>query len=537
MGTSSIGGKVGPALRLNGIQALQIEGMAGDPCYLSIADGRIELRDARHLWGMTTAETSRRIMADHADEGLAMLLIGPAGERQVPIACITTQRGHAAGRTGMGAVMGAKNLKAVVIADRGEKPALSPEGRAASRRYAKTITTAGMFESWSTHGNTAVKWASDARLLSSYNYSGDVFDGADRIDGAAMAPYVVRRRSCRPCPVHCKAELRITTGPYAGTEAERPEFEPLVAWGPKVGLDDPEALIALNHLCDLLGLDALSAGNAVAFAIDLFQQGVIDAGDTGGPVLRWGDARGMERLVRQMASGEGLGGVLGLGVRSASAVIGRGAERRAYHVKGLELSAYDPRAAQATGLAYAVSSRGGDFTGAYPRHEASMTPAEALAAYGDAAAADSRSAAGKPAMVCAGARAATALDCLGLCKVAALSLADDYDLVAEAELVRAVTGRRVSAQDLLEVGQRVLAVERLLNARYGAGPELDTLPQVFLEEPLGGRAEGAVPIDVAPMVAEYYRLMRWSPSGVPTPGLLRDLGLADWVGECAEQEL
>jgi aldehyde:ferredoxin oxidoreductase len=371
-------------LRRNGIQAIRLQGRAESPCYLSIADGREELRDARHLWGMTTEEAARQIMVDHADEGLAMLLIGPAGERQVPIACLTTQRGHAAGRTGMGAVMGSKGLKAIVIADRGDKVELGPEARAAARRYVKTIMRAGSYEDWAEYGNTTVKWASDEQLLSSYNYSDDRFQGAELIDGMAMAPYVVRHRSCRPCPVHCKAEVRIPVGRYAGTEAERPEFEPLVSWGPKVGLADPEALIYLSHLCDLLGVDSVSAGNAVAFAIDLYQRGVLGTRDTDGLDLRWGDAEAMELLVRQMASGDGLGGMLGLGVRRAAETIGRGAERYAYHVKGLELSAYDPRVAQAAGLTYAVSTRGGDFTGAFPRHEKSMTPAEAQVAYGDA---------------------------------------------------------------------------------------------------------------------------------------------------------
>jgi aldehyde:ferredoxin oxidoreductase len=531
LGTSSVGGKVGAALRLNGIHAIEIVGRSHVPCYLWIADGQIELRDAIHLWGLTTEEATRRIMQEHADDGLAMLLIGPAGERQVPIACVTTQRGHAAGRTGMGAVMGSKNLKAIVVADRGEKARLGAEGRVASRSYAKRIMAAEAYEAWSEHGNTGVKWADDKRLLSTYNYTGDTFEGAAAVDGRSMAPYVLRRRSCRPCPVHCKAELRISEGPYAGTEGERPEFEPLVSWGPKVGLDDPEAVIYLTHLCDLLGLDSVSAGNAVAFALDLYQRRVIDAGDTEGLELRWGDATAMERLLRQMVSGEALGGVLGLGVRRAAVRIGRGAERYAFHVKGLELSAYDPRAAQGAGLGFAVSTRGGDFTGAYPRHEESMTPADARVVYGDARAADSRSPFGKAAMVRRGSVASAALDCLGICKFTALSIMDDYDLRDEAELVRAVTGLDITVDYLQEVGERVLAAERLVNARFGATPEDDLLPAVFLEEPLVGEDGSGTTIDVRPMLAEYYRIMGWSPRGVPTADLEERLGLSSWLND------
>jgi len=217
-------------------------------------------------------------------------------------------------------------------------------------------------------------------------------------------------------------------------------------------------------------------------------------------------------------------------VKQAARIIGRGADRYAYHVKGLELSAYDPRAAHAAALSYVVSSRGGDFTSAYPRHETSMTPQEAEVSHGDRRAADRRSPIGKAAMVRRGSCVCAVLDSVGICKVAALSLVDEYDLRDEAELVTHLAGLAVTPEGLLLIGERILAAERLLNARYGAGPEDDRLPPVFLDKQLAGTGPGGT-VDVQPMVAEFYALTRWSARGVPTAELLRDLGLGDWIDE------
>ena len=250
-----------------------------------------------------------------------------------------------------------------------------------------------------------------------------------------MDQYVEKLRGCQRCPVHCKAEVRLQTGPHAGFEGERPDFEPIASWGSKTGLSDPQAVIYLHNLCDLLGVDSVSAGNTVAFAIDLFQRGILTTADTGGLELAWGDAALMETLVRQIAAAEGFGALLGRGVREVARVVGRGAERYAFHVKGLEITAFDPRGASATGLGYAVSNRGGDFTSVYARHEWSMTPEQALAMYGDSLAADRTSTLGKAEMVRRSMTICAVLDAIGLCKIPALTLVNEYDLVSEAEFV------------------------------------------------------------------------------------------------------
>lgn len=530
LGSSSVGGRVGPALRANDVQSLQVHGKAAVPVYLYIAEGRAELRDAASLWGLDTQAASRRIAAEHGDEGLSMFLIGPAGERGVPLACIVTQRGHAAGRTGMGAVMGSKNLKAVVVKSRKGVGPATGAAREAVRRYLAKIKAAPNYADKAAHGtSSAVKWADEMGILASYNYQRPRFAGAASIDGTNMSRYVERVRACQHCPVHCKAEVRLQSGRYAGLEGERPDFEPIVSWGAKNGLAEREAVIFIHHLCDLLGIDSVSAGNAVAFAMELYERGILTLEDTGGLELEWGDVGVIETLVRQMGANEGFGAVLGRGVREAARLFGRGAERYAYHVKGLELTAFDPRGAQATGLGYAVSNRGGDFTSVYARHEWSLAPTEARALYGDERAADRTSPVGKALMVKRGMVICAVLDSIGLCKIPALTLVNEYDLVHEAELVSTVAGMPVTPEDLFTVGERILNIERLFNIRFGAGAEDDTLPAVFLHEPLGeGPAAGAT-VDLDTMLCEFYAAMGWSGEGKPSLARLRELALDEFL--------
>ncbi|MHB9150168.1 MAG: aldehyde ferredoxin oxidoreductase family protein [Thermoleophilia bacterium] len=530
LGSSSVGGTVGPALKANGVQSLCVTGRAETPSYLLIADGRVEVRDASHLWGLDVAQATQAVEDELTEKGLVMFLIGPAGEHLLPLACIVTQRGHAAGRTGMGAVMGSKNLKAVVVKGAKDTAGADEEARAAVKRYLAKIKAAPNYADKAAHGtSSAVNPVNEMGMLGSYNYQKPRFEGAAAIDGTSMDRHVERLRACRRCPVHCKAELRLASGPYAGLEGERPDFEPIVSWGSKSGLADPEAIIYLHHLCDLFGIDSVSAGNAVAFAMQLWEEGIVTAEDTGGLELEWGDATVMETLVRQMAAGEGFGALLGRGVREAARIIGRGAEKYAYHVKGLELTAFDPRGASATGLGYAVSNRGGDFTSVYARHEFSLTPEQAKDLYGEELAADRTSPVGKAQMVKRSMVICAVLDSIGLCKIPALTLVNEFDLVCEAELVSAVAGLTVTPAELFEIGERIIDIERLLNIRFGAGVEDDVLPDFFLDEPMSeGPAVGHT-VDLVRMLGEFYAVMGWTADGVPGGDALWRLGLEEFA--------
>ena len=550
-GSSNIGGRVGRALRRVGVSGLVVRGAAQRPSYLLLSEDELEILPAGELWGLDTASAGERLAGSHPRS--SALLIGPAGERRARLACVVTEHGHAAGRTGMGAVMGSKLLKAIVVvpplaaaATYGRRrPAAveSDDGRASGRvsggsdetrtrahgaaqRYLASIMAAPSFAEWATWGATAsVKWCNDEGILATRNFATAVFDGAAATDGTALAPLLAGSHGCPGCPVRCKAELRL-----AGRLVERPDFEPLVAWGAKVGVDDPEAVVLLHERCDRLGLDSVSAGAACAFALDLFERGIIDESDTGGLALHWGAVEPLARLVEQMGSGEGFGGLLGDGALRAAAAIGRGAERYAYHVKGLELTAYDPRGAFATALGYAVSNRGADFANVYARHEFDVTPEVAVRLYGDERAAEATVTDGKAEMVRRSMIVSAVLDALGICKVPALSLINDYELEAEAELVREAAGLEVSADDLWLVGERIVAAERLFNLACGADATDDRLPRLFGSQPLADGPARGVTVPLAGMRREFYRRMGWSSDGRPTRATLQRLGLLSWAG-------
>jgi len=514
LGSSNVGGDFGPALRSCNIQTLVFRGCAPQPVYVLIDGDRAEILDAKPFWGLDAWETQDSIKRKLRNERVSTLTIGPAGENKAPFACILNGQDHAAGRTGMGAVMGSKNLKAVVVKIRDDrrKPD-SNSWREIKKAYIQKIKRSPQFETLSVHGSAGwVDWADDKGILATRNYRENHFEGAGRVDGKGLTPYKTRSRGCRGCPVHCKADLALDR---TKTTQIRPEFESMVALGPKCGLSEPETVVGLDNLCSRLGLDAVSAGSAIAFAMDLYDRGILSMKDTGGMDLSWGNGGAMERLIRQMANRDGLGSLLSLGVRRASAIIGKGAERFAPHVKGLELSAYHPSHIMGTALGYAVSSRGGDFNHFFPALEYVLSPEKAARELGSPHAADLLSTRGKAALVKRAMVVSIILDCLGLCKVPALSLIREFDLKNEAELVNAVMGWSLDAEALFFMGERIAHLERLFNIRHGARADDDGLPEMFFSRV--GSSDTALSVFdwVRPMVLEFYGLMGWDEKGQP----------------------
>jgi aldehyde:ferredoxin oxidoreductase len=515
LGSSNVGGDFGPALRACHIQTLVLRGRAPDPVYLLIDGDRAQVLDARPFWGLDAWETQDWIKDKLSDAKVSTLTIGPAGENMVPFACILSGQDHAAGRTGMGAVMGSKNLKAVVVMNRdvGREPTFQ-SGRDVKKAYVSKIRMSPQFGTLSVHGGAGyVGWADDTGILATHNYRENHFEGAGLVDGKRLTPYKTRSRGCRGCPVHCKADLRL----YGGkTRQIRPEFESIVALGPKCGLSEPETVVQLDNLCSRLGLDTVSAGSAIAFAMDLYDRGMLSMRDTGNMDLSWGNGEAMENLIRQMANKEGLGALLSMGVRQASAVIGNGAGRFAPHVKGLELSAYHPSHIMGTALGYAVSSRGGDFNHFFPAIEYVLSSEKAARVIGSPHAVALLSTRGKAALVKRSMIVSIVVDCLGLCKVPALSLIKEFDLKNEAELVSAVVGWSVDPETLFFMGERIAHLERIFNIRNGASADDDRLPEMFFSSTGSSDAPLSVFDWVKPMVLEFYGLMGWDQAGQPT---------------------
>jgi len=534
LGFANVGGTFGAALARYEIGMIAIREKSPRPVFLYVGEEGVQIREADSLWGLDT-EQSLDKLAELCGGRARILTIGPAGENLVPISTIRHGRHCSASRSGMGAVMGSKNLKAVVVQApaSGGRVAVKDQARTASqraavKRYVRLIKRSPRYERFSTMGVPECSLgANRAGVLGIRNFTAQQDDRAERISGEAFHRYVRRYHSCYRCPVHCKADLTISEGQNRGYEGIRPEWESISALGYKCGLFDAEALTVLSDLCNRLGIDTVSSGSILAFAIDLYKRGIITAEDTGGVVLDWGDAEAMQRLLLDMSARRGFGAILCGGVRNAARLIGRGAERFAYHVKGLEMSATDPRSDKGLGLGYSQVSRGADFNNVYTTPQSRWSPERGRRQLGTAAAVDRRTLEGKEHLLKRCMTVGTVVDCLGICKIPAMSVIVDFDLKAEAELSAAVCGRTVTPSQLFEVGERVLHLERLINLKLGAGAADEELPEMFYSEPVpAGPNQGQSIEDYAAARLRFYDEMGWDALGAPSAETLESCGLA-----------
>ena len=529
LGSSNVGGGFGAQLRSCGIQSLIIRGKAPEPVYLWISGDNVEIRSAKSLWGLDTWQTHEQLQEKLTSRNLKIMCIGPGGENGVLFGCIMTDLDHAAGRTGMGTVMGSKNLKAIVVKKPKQKKIFrtNDSGHEAIKRYIWQIKNSPHYKDVKRHGGAGyVQWADDLGILATHNYRKNTFEAAEQIDGKNLEKNITRSRGCYGCPVRCKAELEFHEGKLKGKKALRPEFEPMLALGSKCGLTDLDTLVYLDNLCSRLGLDSISAGSAIAFAMDLFDRKILTMEDTGGLDLSWGNGETMEVLIKQMAREEKLGGILAKGVRRAAQIIGRGAEDYAPHVKGLEIAGYHPDNIMGTALGYTVSSRGADFSDVYATLEYKWLPDEKIEAFGLPKRIDLNSIHGKAALVRQSMIIGMVIDSLGLCKVPALCLICAYDLVAEAELTAALTNQPVAVAELFAAGERIINLERLINLRFGASQADDRLPDMFFEKEYNAGQEPSKPSEwMEPMKQEFYSIMGWDNKGRPTPQKLAELGI------------
>jgi len=535
LGSSNIGGGFGFAMHSAGIAVLVLRGRAPQFSSLTIARDGVELLDARGLAGLETS-LAQAALAELVPGGQGeALVIGPAGERQLPLACIVARRGHAAGRTGLGAVLGAKNLKGIVASvDADATPVRTGDAARLARSYVKQIVAAQSYKDFFNYGSTfGVEWGNDRGMLATRNFTTGRSAGAAAVDSAHIHQFFQQRSGCRHCPVQCKAEVRIAAS-GSGALGNRPDFESVVSWGPRLGIDDPAMVVRLHNRCDELGLDSISAGGAIAFAIDIFERGIITTADTGGLELRWGEAGAIRQLLEGMATGDGFADLLGHGVRQAALVIGRGSHRYAYHVKGLELASFDPRAAWGTALGYAVSSRGGDYSSVYAHHEFDPPASATESFYGGGESANPLLPAGKAALVRRSLIVSAVVDALGLCKVPVLSLLNRFDLELEAELTEAFAGLPLSADELWAAGERIVTLERLFNLQCGARADDDRLPERFTERSLNSLPGGGM-VELHELRHELYALMGWTADGVPTTEKLAELGLGGLPAPAGEE--
>lgn len=521
-GESEVGGHWGEAFKATGYDGLIVTGRANCPVYLWIHEDGVEIRDASHLWGRDTVSTEDSVrQATHPQAQVSS--IGPAGERLVRFAAIISngKDGRAAGRTGMGAVMGSKNLKAV--AAYGKKPTpvkdaealgavikeiLQPlaQGTAGMKKYGTSGGAAGH----EALGNFPIKNWVQARWP----------EGVAKINGVVQAETMLTSRFyCGQCIVGCGRVVAVKEGEYAPVEGAGPEYETVGMLGGMCLVDNLEAIAQANQLCNRYGIDTISTGAAIAFAMECWERGLITAADTDGVELTWGNHRAMVEMVRQIGERRALGKLLGEGVKRAAEAMGGEALDFAHHVKGLEPPAHDPRAYHGVALSYATSNRGAchlqGFTHGFER-------ALTMEDLGYPEPHHRHQQEGKALFVKQLQDLMCQFDALKICKFAMIGGLKARHLV---DFIRHLTGWDMTLDELMVTGERMYNLKRLYNLRCGLTRHDDRLPKRFLTLPREGEGLEVKFPPLDEMLSEYYEVRGWDSDGVPTAATLIRLGL------------
>lgn len=510
------GGFFGAGLRSTDYDGLIIEGKSEAPVYLYIDGGRLEFRKASHLWGMTTDDCQEAIRKELNSTKVEIACIGPAGERAVPFACIISGW-HAAGRGGAGAVMGSKNLKAIAVAGTRKVTVANPEKFRELvtniRRRVREVDRLKVFGKYGTPGNLEI--VNERGIFPTRNFRGGMFEGIGDVNHREQQKRVVKKVSCHGCPVACGNLTRAGEGPYEGITTEGPEYETFWAFGAQCGNRSIDAIIAADRLCDQLGLDTISTGSTIAFAMECVEKGLLKEPDLDGLNLIFGNHAAMVEMIRRIGYRQGLGDLLANGTRAAAERIGGEAFRFAMQVKGLELAAYDPRGAKGMGVGYATSPRGGC-------HERGHVTRET---FGAPPVIDRLSTIGKGTVVKEAQDETAVLDALGMCVFPPHQ--GGMDMAEIAELASYAIGKTFDPEELMMTGARICNLERLFNIREGFTREDDTLPRRLLEEPMpDGSAKGHL-VELETLLDDYYRVRGWDGEGIPTKEMLDRLGLTE----------
>jgi aldehyde:ferredoxin oxidoreductase len=520
---ANLGGHFGAELRAAGVDGLVITGRAEQPVYLYVHDGTAEIRDASGLWGMDTYDTYDQLLA-RTDPKARAAVIGPAGENGVRFAAVIQggrTHSRAAGRGGIGALLGSKRVKGIVARGK-ERPDYADRDR--FRALVRELTpqiregSRGMSMYGTAGGVPGTEFAGDLPIQNWQDGSWE--EGAQAISGQTIhETYWVKDTNCYACPIGCGKSIEIKEGPYAGVSGEGPEYETLAGFGAMLKIDDLAAISRANDLCNRLGLDTISTSAAIAFAFEAFEKDAITTDETEGTPLAWGDPGGMLKLVELIAARRGAGRYLADGVRTAAAHLGGGAAAYAIHVKGLEVAYHDPRAFLSMAANYATANRGAC-------HLEALSYWTMYGVNGESWAPEpydrfSNEGAGRHAV--AFQNYMSLYNPLGICKfIGKVSLSPE----TLAQLVSAATGWDLSGQEMMLIGERVFALKRVINNRLGITRADDKLPERLLTQPRpSGEAQGRLP-NLEPMLEEYYEARGWLPDGRPSPERLRKLGLA-----------
>jgi aldehyde:ferredoxin oxidoreductase len=526
---SSSGGRWGVDLKLSGFDGLIFEGQSSKPVYLQIDDGKAELVSAGDLWGRNVNDTTRLINEGEKTR-YNIACIGTAGENLVKYAAVMNDLHRAVGRCGLGAVMGSKNLKAVAVKGSRKIKIADPElfrntAKMQIELLGESILGAGL-QGYGT--NLVLDMVNNCGGLPTNNWQRGVFDAVDDVNGMALSEKVLEEAvGCYACPIKCGRKTKIKSGPFAGESGEGPEYETVGTFGPMCGVSDIEAITKAGYLCNDYGLDTISCGSSIAFAIECFERGVLTEGQTGGIAMKFGDTGMVVDMVHRIAAREGVGDLLAEGTRIMASRLGKGSEHYAMNVKGLELACYDSRAAKITGLAFATANRGGDHITAYVQGPTFL--ASPFLVIEDSEIRDPLVENPEEALIVKELEDALAVfDSAGSCKFMGMALdAGEWSLI-----IKALTGWDFDEKEFRRVGERIYNLERSYNIREGISRKDDTLPDRLLKDALpDGPAKGHVN-NIEPMLDRYYEFRDWEKeTGKPTSEVLDRLGLEFVTGD------
>jgi aldehyde:ferredoxin oxidoreductase len=520
-GESACGGTFSPDLKRAGYDGIVIDGKAKSPVYISITDDGAQILDASHLWGKDIYETTD--MLKEKDKSLKVLAIGPAGENRVRIAAIGNDKGHFSGRTGLGAVMGSKNLKAIVA--KGSKKI----EKADDDTYKKFLKEAMQEVKDSALAESIHLMGSDANMdvgmvigdvpIKNWTVAQD-FDLSSSLSGPTMREkYLTKAHACSNCPVACKRVVKVDEGPFKTLEGPGPEYETCGTFGTMLMNNDLAGVIKANELCNKYGMDTISCGSAIALAMELYDKGILSKNDVDGLELTWGNMDAVLPLIKKIAYREGFGDVLADGSLKAAQKIGKGAEDLVVHVKGLEAPMHDPRGFHGMGLAYMMSNRG-----ACHLQHAVLPTEQGMASwpqlfdmkddYQGTTSID------KAALVYNAENYGILANSLSICHYLVFILKPETILGA----FNAITGWNLTNQDLLKAGMRDWTLKRGFNNLLGITSKDDKLPKKLLTALEDGAAAGSIP-DVKLLLSEYYSLRGLDERGYPKKEKLVELGL------------
>ncbi|MGB5218628.1 MAG: aldehyde ferredoxin oxidoreductase family protein [Smithella sp.] len=523
-GIGTCGGNFGPELKFAGYDGIFIEGKSGKPVYLLIEDENVEIRDASDLWGKPVYEVTDILKERHDGKRKPkVLVIGPGGENLVRFAAIANDKAHYIGRTGMGAVMGSKMLKAVVVSGTGKVlPALPEEYKALRENLLEKIKENQFGQVLRSMGTAA---SMDPGMMMGdvpiRNWTKGEFEGSVNIGGPTMTEkYLTKVHACYACPIACKRVVKVDGGPFKTDEGPGPEYETCCTFGSFLENDNFEGIIKANETCNQYGVDTISCGATIAFAMQCFDHGILTTADTEGIELTWGNIESALKMVEKIARREGIGKQLAEGSAKAAQIIGKGSEQYVVAVKGLELPAHDPRGFHGMGLEYAVGYRG-----ACHLQHMSHTIEQGMTEQVDAgfkADYEGPSSDGKAEMVVLSQNIGVPPTSACLC----LFVYDCISVKDFADMIHVVTGWDYSTDDLIKTGEKIWLLMRGITNLLGSRASDDTLPPNVMKPLEEGMTAGSVP-DIGKMLREFYELRGLDANGLPRRDVLEKAGLSD----------